>query len=160
MATGRVTGRNAEVRGGKKRHGRYQVVVELGRQPVRMHARPPEGRRCPGRIWISDNPVSTECPQCREPLNLVGTEHRQLWLSGFKTKADAELALKQAVAAQAEGQLTLPSDTTLQTYVADWFTRGGGGRKASTLESYRRNLDNHVLPSLGHVRLAARKRTA
>lgn len=153
MATGRVVGRDPKTRGGKTRYGRYEVAVELGRQPVRLHAGPPGVGRCSGRIWIADDPVTETCPRCRRPLELVGQERRQLWLFGYKTKVEAELALKAAVSAQAEGKLTLPSDVTLKVYVGQWFERGGGGRKASTLHSYRANLDNHVLPSLGHVRL-------
>lgn len=153
VAKGSVRGKDPYMRGGERRYARWQVQVELGRQPVRMHVRPPAGGRCPGRIWIADDSVTETCPRCRKPLDLVGTERRQLWLSGFKKKADAEAALKRAVSDQADGRLTLPSDTTLKTYVGQWFERGGGGRKASTLHSYRANLDNHVLPSLGHVRL-------
>lgn len=165
MAKGSVIGRDPYMKGKTKLYRRYEVIVELGHQPVRTHTRPlkpPKAARgeprakwggCPGRVWIADDPQTTTCPRCGEPLELTGAERRQHRLYKFTNKRKAEEALTEAVAAHNKGDLLMPSSTTLAAYVDAWFARGGGPRKASTLNGYRRELDLHVLPTLGHVEL-------
>jgi integrase len=77
---------------------------------------------------------------------------RQLRRRGFATEREAQRALTALLAELDAGTFVAPDPTTtLASYVADvWLPALRVKQlRASTLESYRRNLEVHVLPRLG-----------
>ncbi|HEY0640939.1 MAG TPA: tyrosine-type recombinase/integrase [Pseudonocardiaceae bacterium] len=78
---------------------------------------------------------------------------------GGRTKAAAERALKIAIrdrTGPAGGAIT--GETRLRDVAEQWFSSvedavAGGTRSPSTADTYRSNLDRHVLPGLGGLRL-------
>jgi len=88
----------------------------------------------------------------------VGTggdgKRKQKWHGGFKTRREAELALTEIVRSLEKHSYISPQRTTLAEYVHDeWVPMMRTQVKKSTWDSYRRNLENHVLPVLGGMPL-------
>lgn len=84
----------------------------------------------------------------------VGTgdngKRKQKWHGGFKTRREAELALSDIVQALEKQTYVSPQRVTLAEFVrTDWLPTMQTQVKKSTWDSYRRNLENHVLPALG-----------
>lgn len=84
----------------------------------------------------------------------VGTgddgQRKQKWHGGFKTRRDAELALTEVIQSLEKQTYISPQRLTLADFVRnEWLPMMETQVKASTWDSYRRNLDNHVLPVLG-----------
>lgn len=84
----------------------------------------------------------------------VGTgddgKRKQKWHGGFKTRREAELALSDIVRSLEKQTYISPQRITLGEFVRnDWLPTMQTQVKKSTWDSYRRNLENHVLPTLG-----------
>jgi integrase len=80
-------------------------------------------------------------------------KRRQKWISGFRTKRDAERHVADAVKGVNEGTYTEPSKQTVGAYVEEWLKAIEPTVRPSTLHSYRRNLTLHVVPRIGALRL-------
>ncbi len=72
----------------------------------------------------------------------------------FSTKREAEDALSRIIpeSRQASPQV-VDRDITLADYAARWLAQVATEIKPRTLQSYRKNLDRHVLPAFGRFRL-------
>ena len=78
-------------------------------------------------------------------------KRRQKWHGGFRTRKKAEAARIEILRAMNTGTYVEPTTTTLAEWVhRTWLPLIAGRVKPSTLDSYRRNLELHVLPVLGH----------
>ena len=76
------------------------------------------------------------------------------WTGGFRTKAEAQRALRQALLVVESGQYIEPSRLTYADFVTTiWLPQLRTELEGSTVESYARNMRVHVLPRLGGVRL-------
>ena len=77
-------------------------------------------------------------------------KRKQKWHGGFKTRRDAEQALTELVQSLDTQTYITPQRLTLAEFVrGEWLPTMRTQVKFSTWDSYRRNLDNHVLPVLG-----------
>jgi len=78
-----------------------------------------------------------------------GGRRKQVWRSGFRTKREASAALAHALV-EAEG----PTASTLRVeqYLREWLEHLH--RKPATLATYRRMLDQRLVPAVGDVLLA------
>jgi len=75
---------------------------------------------------------------------------RQKWHGGFRTRREAEAARAQLVHEFNTGSYVMPGRITLGEWVRDsWLPMTEPRVKPSTLHSYTRNLELHVLPVLG-----------
>ena len=75
---------------------------------------------------------------------------KRKWLSGHKTKREAEKARAEAVTQANKGWLTLPSRETVAELFRTYFNTTGANRvRPVTLQSYRSMIENHLLPRLG-----------
>jgi integrase len=75
---------------------------------------------------------------------------RQKWHGGFKTRREAEVARAKVVNEIHTGSYVLPQHTTLAEWVNDsWLPTSASRLKPTTYHSYRRNMEIHVLPTLG-----------
>lgn len=88
----------------------------------------------------------------------VGTgddgKRKQKWHGGFKTRREAEVALSDIVQSLEKQTYISPQRLTLAEFVrGEWVPTMETQVKRSTWDSYRRNLENHVLPALGGVPL-------
>jgi integrase len=73
---------------------------------------------------------------------------------GFATKRDAQNYLTKTLAALQTGAFTEPTKVTVGEYLLiRWLPGRAPSLRASTFDSYRRSIDLHVIPALGHVRL-------
>jgi integrase len=154
----------------KRGEGRWVVVVEDGKQPARRCTTCPPTRGRPRtrtsedapkagrRFWLEELDGDA-CPGCSGPLGGVVRERRQRTHGPYprlRGRGGAEEARSRLDVARKDGTYTPPSDVT----VADVAERFIGalelmGRRPSTIESYRGNLANHLLPTLGHVNVQA-----
>jgi len=78
---------------------------------------------------------------------------KQVKRGGFPTKGAAQAALTEMLAKLQEGSYVVPSKQTVSEFVDDWLAAIGSTVRASTLASYHRNLEQHVVPAIGHVPL-------
>lgn len=82
----------------------------------------------------------------------VSTEgkRKQKWHGGFKTRREAEQTLADLIRSLEHHTYISPQRLTLSEYVEhEWLPTMRTQVKVSTWDSYRRNLENHVLPTLG-----------
>jgi hypothetical protein len=79
-----------------------------------------------------------------------GRRRRQKWHGSFRTRREAEIARAKLVDELHSGTYVSPTRTTLSEWTIDsWLPTMATPIKPSTLHSYRRNLEIHVLPVLG-----------
>jgi len=78
---------------------------------------------------------------------------RQKWHSGFRTRKEAERARTEILGRIDRGEYVAPSTTTLGAYLEEWQSSIKTRVRASTYESYARNIRLHVLPRLGETPL-------
>lgn len=75
---------------------------------------------------------------------------RQKWHGGFRTRREAEVARAKLINDLHEGSYVLPGRVTLAEWIREsWLPMTEARVKPSTFDSYRRNMDTHVLPVLG-----------
>lgn len=78
---------------------------------------------------------------------------RQKWHSGYRTKKDAERARIDLLSKLDRGEYVEPSHQTLGEFLEEWLVAIEPTVKPSTLDSYSRNVRNHVIDHIGSVRL-------
>src|SRR5690606_12845934 len=77
-------------------------------------------------------------------------KRRQRWHGGYRTRKEAETARVEILHTINTGSYVEPTKTTLQDWaIGIWLPLISDRVKPSTLDSYRRNLQIHVLPALG-----------
>lgn len=75
---------------------------------------------------------------------------RQKWHGGFRTRREAEIVRARLVSELHAGTYVMPDRLTLSQWVSGvWLPLTAARVKPTTLHSYRRNLELHVLPELG-----------
>ena len=81
-------------------------------------------------------------------------KRRQKWHGSFRTRREADAVRARLVADLNGGTYVEPSPITFEEWVRDTWLPGMRTQvKPSTWDSYRRNMDRHLLPRLGHRRL-------
>lgn len=84
---------------------------------------------------------------------MEGARRRQSKRS-FATKKEAQLALAELMTAHEQQAFVARTDITLEDYSVAWLEGlSTQGRKPSTIQGYRTNLRNYILPNLGTSRL-------
>src|SRR5947209_5962879 len=84
----------------------------------------------------------------------TGKERRR-WVAAGPRRSDAERLVTAMVKRKNDGQRTPHGNSTLGEYLIDkWLPLQRSQLRPSTFDSYRRNIDLHVLPALGRVPLA------
>lgn len=79
---------------------------------------------------------------------------RQKWHGGFATRREAEVARAKLVNDLHTGSYVTPDRMTLAAWVREsWLPTIESQVKPSTFDSYRRNMELHVLPAIGARRL-------
>jgi integrase len=103
-----------------------------------------------GSVVKRGNGYSVVVEVDRDPIT---NKRRQKWLSGYRTKRDAERALSEIVASLHTGSYLEPTKQTLSDFTREWLAAIKPTIRPSTHYSYSRNLQLHVLPQLGSVQL-------
>ena len=81
---------------------------------------------------------------------------RQKWHGGFRTRKDAESALAKVLGEVVSGRYIEPSNVIFGDWIrSTWLPNMRTQVKASTWDSYDRNLRLHVLPRIGHLSVQA-----
>jgi hypothetical protein len=106
---------------------------------------------CSWRQWLNGERHST-CPRCEEPVE-DRLERRLQSKAGFATKKAAHEALARVVTSLGDGTHVVTQHTTVREFCEQWLTLQTGRVKASTLYSYRHNLEHYLIPRIGDVRL-------
>jgi len=82
-------------------------------------------------------------------------KRKQKWISGYRTKADAERGLTEVLGELDRGTYVSPSRTLLGTYLLEeWLPACAARVRPTTVESYRDLIVRLVVPALGAVALA------
>lgn len=83
-------------------------------------------------------------------------KRKQLHRRGFRTKSDAQNELTKLLGEVQRGSFVRPAKTTVAAYLRDWLdTLPAAGRRPSTIDSYRSNVERNVVPHIGSVELQA-----
>src|SRR6266511_5512148 len=82
-----------------------------------------------------------------------GTKRKRKWHSGYATKREAIAALTDIVGAINRGEYVPPSKQLLADYLDTWLKGRATQLRPSTLASYRMNVEVHVVPHIGSIRL-------
>ena len=81
---------------------------------------------------------------------------RQKWHGGFRTRREAEAALTKILGEVVSGRYVEPTKELLADWITgSWMPSMRTQLKASTWDSYDRNMQLHVLPRIGHLTLQA-----
>ena len=84
----------------------------------------------------------------------VGTGwRRQKWHSGYRTKREAERARIDLLSRFDRGEYVEPTSQTFAQFLEDWLPAIAPTIRPSTLDSYQRNVRNHVIAHIGAIRL-------
>ncbi len=76
------------------------------------------------------------------------------WKGGFRTRAAAQRALREAISAHEQGTFIEPSKVTYREYIERvWLRQLHDQLESSTIESYERNMRVHILPRIGGIKL-------
>ncbi|MGH9271631.1 MAG: Arm DNA-binding domain-containing protein [Ilumatobacteraceae bacterium] len=78
---------------------------------------------------------------------------RQKWHSGYRTKREAERARIDLLARFDRGDYVEPSRQTVEVFLEEWLKTIAPTVRPSTLDSYARNVRNHVVAHIGAMRL-------
>ncbi len=75
---------------------------------------------------------------------------RRKWLSGHRTKREAEKARAEAVTQANNGWLMMPSRETIAGLFRNYFSSTGANRvRPKTLQSYKSMIENHLISRVG-----------
>lgn len=73
---------------------------------------------------------------------------------GFATKRDAQAFLNETLGSMHQGTFAEPSKVTVADFLIDrWLPGRAASVRASTFDNYRRIIDKHLVPRIGHVKL-------
>jgi integrase len=74
---------------------------------------------------------------------------------GFRTEAEAQQALRQALAQVDTGTYIEDTRTTVAQFLREWMARKSdtGQLRPTTQRSYRQHIDGYLIPHLGHLTL-------
>ena len=79
-------------------------------------------------------------------------KRKQKWHGGFITRKEAEVARAKLIADVHDGAYVEPTKLTFEDWVIQrWIPSMKTQLKASTFDSYKRNLSNHIIPYLGNT---------
>src|SRR5687768_172252 len=86
-------------------------------------------------------------------VNPATGKRRQLRKGGFRTQAEAESALAEAITQFETGQHSHDERLTVGTYLTRWLEEKSRSVRATTLRDYTRHVEVHLIPRLGQTRL-------
>ena len=80
-------------------------------------------------------------------------KRKQKWLGGFKTRKEAQAALARALHDLGQGSYVEPSKQTAAEFLDEWLKAVRSTIRHSTWDSYRSNVEAHIVPRLGAIPL-------
>jgi integrase len=90
-----------------------------------------------------------------EGVDPVTGKERRRWYPAGTRSADADKLVTELVKRHNDGEYRTPERATLGEYLTQrWLPAQRSQLKATTFHSYRRTIELHVVPTLGHVPLA------
>jgi integrase len=83
-------------------------------------------------------------------------KRKQSWLSGYRTRKEAEKALTETLGRLDRGAFIEPTKQTVGEFLDEaWLPAIRSTVRASTFDSYRRVIEGRILPRIGGIRLQA-----
>jgi integrase len=83
----------------------------------------------------------------------VTGKRKQKWKSGFRTRAEAEQAMREALADLDGGRDPFPKKMTVRDFFTQWLKHWETQVRPKTLAGYRTLVHEHVLPVIGNLRM-------
>ncbi|SFM43927.1 tyrosine-type recombinase/integrase [Salibacterium qingdaonense] len=81
-------------------------------------------------------------------------KRKQKWFSGYSNKTDAEKDLPGIVAKLQEGSFIEPTKATVSEFLNEWLKIRQSDLSSNTYDSYCRQVQNHIIPSIGQIPLS------
>jgi hypothetical protein len=89
-----------------------------------------------------------------EGLDPSTGKERRRWYPAGTRKSDAERLVTELMKRKNDGAYHPPDHVTVGTYLTEkWLPAKRAQLRPSTFDSYRRNVDRHVVPAIGRIRL-------
>lgn len=85
----------------------------------------------------------------------VGGKRKSISKSGFRTKGEAVKAGNEAFNEYLHGTVLKPCDMSVADFMEDWYKTHESQWKPATKRAYRKQIDNHIIPELGHYKLTS-----
>lgn len=85
----------------------------------------------------------------------VGGKRKSISKSGFRTKGEAVKAGNEAFNEYLHGTILKPCDMSVADFMNDWYKTHESQWKPATKRAYRKQIDNHIIPELGHYKLTS-----
>ena len=86
----------------------------------------------------------------------VGGKRKSISKSGFRTKGEAVKAGNEAFNEYLHsGTILKPCDMSVTDFMNDWYKTHESQWKPATKRAYRKQIDNHIIPKLGHYKLTS-----
>ncbi len=82
-----------------------------------------------------------------------GYERKQKWLSGFKTKKEAEHELPLVLNKLNQGTYVEPSKQKYSEFITSWHENNKNRWSKNTFDTYKWMIGKHIKPQLGHFTL-------
>lgn len=132
-----------------EQRGTWTVVYDLGEQPR-------DGcTSCDWARWTNASDPVESCPQCGATAD-VTYRRRQRRKRGFARKSDADSWLRDQLIAVEDGTHVDASKLTLREYLQrQWLPAIQPQVAETTYRGYESDIRNHVVPTLGGIRLQA-----
>ncbi len=87
-------------------------------------------------------------------LGKVGGRRKKREKGGYRTKKEAETALRQAIAEYERGGVVMdPAEITLSDYLDEWLSAIEPGVKYNTVKAYRSIIDGKLKPAMGSYKI-------
>ncbi|MCW2496579.1 tyrosine-type recombinase/integrase [Jatrophihabitans sp.] len=77
------------------------------------------------------------------------------WVGGFPTRTAAKRARDEARNAVNRGTYVAPQTLTVADWLSTWISAHEVELKPSTADTYRKNIDRYLIPTIGHERVQA-----
>jgi integrase len=84
-------------------------------------------------------------------------KRKQKWLSGFRTKKEAENASAEYIQKINSGQMVETSNITLEDYLRKWIETYKNNLAPRTYINYKQQMELHLIPHLGKIQLSKLK---
>lgn len=84
----------------------------------------------------------------------INGKRTQKWKGGYKTKKEAENALKEYRAKSSLNQYVPSSSMTLEHFLTKWFEHHKQFLTPATSNGYNVNIYNHIIPCIGKIKLS------
>ena len=132
---------------GESASGSWEYIVDVGLAAAQRC------EVCNKRLWIERRPKE-RCPKCGGNLDET-EERRRETKAGFATQKECQAAMNKLLVAVEQHDYSAPTKASVKEYLTkEWLPAVKATIRPSTYNSYVQQVECHIVPHLGSVKLA------